>query len=82
MKNKLITECTDEELLNNEKKLKIMTILLGVFMVLLFFATMVLTIKKGFTPIVIVPICLLPLFIIGMMNWKRVNKEKERRNLQ
>ncbi|KXH85369.1 hypothetical protein [Chryseobacterium kwangjuense] len=81
MKNKLITEYTDEELVSNEKKLRILTIMLGTSMILLFFVTFILTLKKGFTPIITLPICLFPLLIINIINWKKFKKEKERRNL-
>lgn len=82
MRNKLITEYTDEELINNEKKLRILTVMLGASMVLLFFATIVLMLRKGFTPLMIVPICLLPLLIISIINWKGFEKEIKRRNLK
>ncbi|WP_223606028.1 hypothetical protein [Chryseobacterium sp. OSA05B] len=82
MRNKLITEYTDEELISSEKKLKILTVMLGASMVVLFSATILLTIRKGFTPIMIVPICLLPLLVINIINWKGLKKEKERRNLK
>lgn len=82
MRNKLITEYTDEELLSNEKKLKILTVMLGASMVLLFFATFILMIKKGFTPLMILPICLLPLLIINIINWNGLKKEKLRRKLK
>ncbi|SFN10327.1 hypothetical protein SAMN05421594_1033 [Chryseobacterium oleae] len=81
MRNKLITEYTDEELINNEKKLKILTVILGASIILLFSATIVLTVIKGFTAIMIVPICILPLLIINIINWRGFKKEKERRNL-
>lgn len=82
MRNKLITEYTDEELINNEKKLKVLTVILGASTMLLFFATIILTVSKGFTPILIVPICILPLLIISIINWKGFEKEIKRRNLK
>lgn len=81
MKNKLITEYTDEELTSNEKKLRVLTVMLGASMILLFFASFLLTLKKGFTPIITIPICLLPILIVNIINWKKFKKEKERRNL-
>lgn len=82
MRNKLISEYTDEELIRNEKKLKILTIMLGASMVLLFFASMVLMLTKGFNPIMTIPICLLPLLIVNIINWQNLKKEKQRRNVQ
>ncbi|KFF17180.1 hypothetical protein [Chryseobacterium sp. JM1] len=82
MRNKLITEYTDEELINNEKKLKILTVILGASIILLFSATIVLALSKGFTPLMIFPICLLPLLIVSIINWKGFEKEIKRRNLK
>lgn len=82
MRNKLVNEYTDEELIGNEKKLKILTVMLGASVVLLFFATIIMMIIKGFTPLMIIPICLLPLLIINIINWNGLKKEKIRRNLK
>jgi CHASE2 domain-containing sensor protein len=82
MRNKLITDYTDEALIKSEKKLKTMTIMLGISIILLFFATIALMLMKGFTPIMIIPICLFPLLIVNIINWQNLKKEKERRSLQ
>lgn len=82
MKNKLITEYTDEELMNNEKKLKIMTILMICLLVMLFAVLLILTVKKGFSPLLIVPIALFPLLVINFVNLNNLKKEKKRRNLE
>lgn len=81
MKNKPITEYADTELISNEKKLKVMSIMLGTFMILMFFVMIALTFKKGFTPLITVPVCLFPLLVINITTWKKFKKEKERRNL-
>ena len=81
MKNKQLTEYTDEELISNEKKIKVLTIMLASSMIVLFFTFIVLAIKKGFNPIMIIPIGLLPLLIVNIMNLKNIKKEKERRGL-
>jgi Na+-transporting methylmalonyl-CoA/oxaloacetate decarboxylase beta subunit len=82
MKNKLITEYTDEELISNEKKLKIMTILMICLLAMLFTVLLILTIKKGFSPLLIVPIALFPLLVINFVNLNNLKKEKKRRNLE
>jgi len=81
MKNKQLTEYTDEELISNEKKIKVLTIMLASSMIILFFTFIVLAIKKGFNPIMIIPIGLLPLLIVNITNLKNIKKEKERRGL-
>jgi Na+-transporting methylmalonyl-CoA/oxaloacetate decarboxylase beta subunit len=82
MKNKLITEYTDEELKKNEKTLKVMTIMFMTLLILLFCGLLFLTFKKGFSPLLIVPVCLFPLLIINFINWNNLKKEKARRNLK
>ncbi|MDV7697191.1 redox-active disulfide protein 2 [Chryseobacterium soli] len=82
MKNKLITDYTDEELIKNEKTLKVMTIMLMCTLVLLFCALLFLTIEKGFSPLLIAPVCLFPLLLINFINWNNLKKEKARRNLK
>lgn len=82
MRNKLITEYTDKELIQNEKKMKILTVMLGASMILLLFACIVLMLYKGFTPIMIIPICIFPLLVVNIINWQNLKKEIGRRNLQ
>jgi predicted nucleic acid-binding Zn ribbon protein len=78
---KSISEYTDEELVNNEKKIKVLTIMLMVAIVLLFLSTMFLTFKKGFSALTVIPIALLPILIININNWNKLKKEKANRNL-
>lgn len=78
---KSISEYTDEELINNEKKIKILTIMLMAAIVLLFLSTMFLTFKKGFSALTVIPIALLPILIININNWNKLKKEKADRNL-
>jgi CHASE2 domain-containing sensor protein len=82
MRSKPISEYTDEELISNEQKMKILTVMLGVSITLLFLASMALMLKKGFSPIMIIPICLFPLVVVNIINWQNLKKEKQRRNLQ
>jgi len=78
---KSISEYTDEELINNEKKIKVLTIMLMVVIILLFLSTMFLTFKKGFSALTVIPIALLPILIININNWNKLKKEKADRNL-
>lgn len=81
MKNKLITEYTDEELISNEKKIKGMIITMTFLLVVLLTVLIILTIKKGFSPLLIIPFSLFPLLIINFVNLNNLKKEKKRRNL-
>lgn len=82
MKNKLITEYTDEELISNEKKIKGMAITMTFLLVVLLIVLIILTIKKGFSPLLIVPIALFPLLVINFVNLSNLKKEKKRRKLE
>lgn len=78
---KPITEYTNEELISNEKKMKILTIMLMVAILILFFSSFYLTIKKGFNALSVIPIALLPILIMNINNWNKLKKEKSDRNL-
>lgn len=78
---KPITEYTNEELISNEKKMKILTIMLMVAILILFFSSFYLTIKKGFSALSVIPIALLPFLIMNINNWNKLKKEKSDRNL-
>lgn len=78
---KSISEYTDEELINNEKKIKILTIMLMVAIIILFLSTIFLTFKKGFSALSVIPIALLPILIMNINNWNKLKKEKVNRDL-
>lgn len=78
---KPITEYTDEEIISNEKKMKVLTIMLMVAIIILFLSTMFLTFKKGFSALSVIPIALLPILIMNINNWYKLKKEKVNRNL-
>ncbi|MDW9379485.1 redox-active disulfide protein 2 [Chryseobacterium sp. JV558] len=81
MKNKSISEYTNEELISNEKKIKIITIMLGIAILLLFMSNIVLTFKRGFSAMSVIPIALVPILILNINNWNQLKKEKANRNL-
>lgn len=81
MKNKSISEYTNEELISNEKKIKIITIMLGIAILLLFLSNIVLTFKRGFSTMSVIPIALVPILILNINNWNQLKKEKANRNL-
>ncbi|ASK28912.1 hypothetical protein CEY12_01765 [Chryseobacterium sp. T16E-39] len=81
MKNKPITEYTDEEIISNEKKMKAISVMLMVAIPILFLANMLLTLKNGFNASNVIPIALLPILIININKWNQLKKEKANRNL-
>lgn len=81
MKNKSISEYTNEELISNEKKIKIITIMLGIAILLLFLSNIVLTFKRGFSAMSVIPIAVVPILILNINNWNQLKKEKANRNL-
>ncbi|WP_077415952.1 hypothetical protein [Chryseobacterium sp. JV274] len=76
MKNKSISEYTNEELISNEKKIKIINIMLGIAILLLFLSNIVLTFKRGFSAMSVIPIALVPILIRNINNWNQSKKEK------
>ncbi|GEN71291.1 redox-active disulfide protein 2 [Chryseobacterium lathyri] len=81
MKNKALTEYTNEELVSNEKKIKAITIMLGIAILLLFLSNIVITFKRGFSALNVIPLALLPILILNINNWNQLKKEKANRKL-
>lgn len=81
MKNKPLIEYTDEELISNEKKIKTITIMLATALLILFISNIVLTFKRGFSALNVIPIALLPILILNINNWNQLKKEKANRKL-
>lgn len=81
MKNKALTEYTNEELVSNEKKFKAITIMLGIAILLLFLSNIVITFKRGFSALNVIPLALLPILIVNINNWNQLKKEKANRKL-
>ncbi|WP_131726215.1 hypothetical protein [Chryseobacterium sp. Leaf405] len=80
LKNKPITEYTNEELISNEKKVKTMTIMLAVAMVLMFF-TNIFTSTKGFNAFSIMPMAFIPILVVNINNLNKLKKEIKDRNI-
>ena len=79
MTQKPLTEMTNEELQKNEKAMKTTAIIFGVCVGLIFLSGIYQTIRKGFSISSILPLAILPLFIINMQNWKKTKAEIARR---
>ena len=76
---KKFNEMTSEELIKNEKSLKAVTYIFGVALVLLFVHNIYLAINKGFSAANVIPLALLPIFILNMNTLKEIKKELESR---
>jgi Flp pilus assembly protein TadB len=72
-------EMTSEELVKTQKSLKTLTYLFGVVLLLLFGLNIFLVANKGFSASNVIPIALLPIFILNMNTLKEIKKELEAR---
>jgi len=81
IKNKKLADQTNEQLIQNEKKVKVITLLFLGGLLLLFFITIYLTYRNGFTALSVLPITLMPVLIASISNWNALKKEIKSRNL-
>jgi len=70
---------TTEELIKTQKSLKTVTYLFGVVLLLLFGLNVFLVANKGFSASNVIPIALLPIFILNMNTLREMKKELESR---
>ncbi|OIV41900.1 redox-active disulfide protein 2 [Flavobacterium johnsoniae] len=76
---KKFNEMSSEELLKNEKSLKAVTYIFGIVLLLLFVLNIYLAFIKGFSAANVIPLALLPIFILNMNTLKEIKKELESR---
>jgi tellurite resistance protein TehA-like permease len=76
---KKFNEMTSEELIKTQKSLKTVTYLFGVVLLLLFCLNIFLVANKGFNASNVIPIALLPIFILNMNTLKEIKKELQSR---
>ncbi len=81
MKNKKLNELSNEELLKNEKSLKVVTYMLAGAILVLFAAGIFLTFRKGFSALSVIPIALFPIVILNLNSLKEIKTEIKSRNL-
>lgn len=81
MMNKNLTEMSNEVLIKNEKKMKAMIFTYAGILIVAFVVIISTIIKKGFTPLIVTPIALLPILVIFAKNWNEMKKELKSRNL-
>jgi hypothetical protein len=79
MKPKPLSEFTTEELVKNERGMKIAVIVLGVCVGLMFLSGGYLFAKKGFSFSSVMPLMFLPLWYINYRNWKKMKEELAKR---
>lgn len=76
---KNFNEMTTEELIKTQKSLKTVTYLFGVVLLLLFCLNIFLVVNKGFSASNVIPVALLPIFILNMNTLKEIKKELQSR---
>lgn len=76
---KKFTEMTVEELIKTQKSFKTVTYIFGVVLLFLFGLNIFLVANKGFSASNVIPIALLPVFILNMNTLKEIKKELESR---
>jgi Na+-transporting methylmalonyl-CoA/oxaloacetate decarboxylase beta subunit len=80
MKKENYAELTTEDLISKKKLLGVATgTLLGALMVLLII-TILLMVKKGFTPLFIIPFALSPILVMNFSQMSVISKELKSRN--
>jgi hypothetical protein len=79
MKDHKLSEKSIEELQKTKKNLQLITGMLVGAIIVLFSITMYITLTKGFTPLMIVAIALLPIAVLNFGTVNRIKKEIESR---
>lgn len=79
MRKQELSALSTEELQKKEKVTKGLTGMLAVALIVLFGLYLYITIQKGFTPLLILPIALMPILIVNIKNIQSIKKELERR---
>ncbi|RZL45199.1 MAG: redox-active disulfide protein 2 [Pedobacter sp.] len=76
-----LEELSNEELLKREKMVKSVTYTLVGMLFVLFALSMFLTFKKGFTPLIVIPIALMPIVLANLGSIKKIQAERKLRGL-
>jgi len=72
---------SNEELLKNQRIIKLLAGMLGGALLVLFGAGLYITFTKGFSPLFITSVALMPILIININNLNEIKKEIKARNL-
>lgn len=76
-----LEELSDEALLKREKMVSSVTYTLGGMLLVLLCLGIYLTFKKGFTPLIVVPIALSPIVLTNLGVIKKIKAERKLRGL-
>lgn len=79
MRKQELSALSTEDLQKKGKVIKRLTGMLGGALIVLFGLYLYITIQKGFTPLLILPIALMPILIVNIKNLQRIKKELEKR---
>ena len=79
MKTKNLSKLSTEDLQKQLKTLKILNSAFIGVLIVLFIASIALTFKKGFSPSLVVALCLLPILILNFKNITEMKKELDLR---
>ncbi|MDX8567304.1 redox-active disulfide protein 2 [Elizabethkingia sp. HX XZB] len=82
MENENFSDLSTEDLLKRQKTIKPLTIILIGTLVILLVLSIFITIKKGFTALLVVPFALSPIAILNLNNLKSIQKEINSRKNQ
>jgi Na+-transporting methylmalonyl-CoA/oxaloacetate decarboxylase beta subunit len=79
MKTDKLKELDTAALQTTYKSIKVIAGLFAGILIVLFVVAIYLTFKKGFTPLIVVPIALMPILIIKVINIKNIKAELQSR---
>ncbi|WP_078769277.1 redox-active disulfide protein 2 [Elizabethkingia meningoseptica] len=80
MKKESWSSLSTEDLNQKQKSIKSLTTMLIVTLIALFLISLFISLKKGFTPLLVIPIALLPVVSMNLNNLKNIKKEIDSRN--
>lgn len=75
MKSPPISAMNTEMLKKNYKTMKMVIIILSVFLVIMVGSGVYITLSKGFGAVSILPFAFLPLFVLNIVNLKKIKNE-------
>ena len=75
MKKQDLSNLSTDFLHKKEKSMKAITAMLAITLIVLFAVSLYMTIMESFTPLLIVPIALLPILILNIKSINNINRE-------
>lgn len=76
-----LEELSNEELLKREKMVSAVTYTLAGMLLVLFALGLFLTFTKGFTPLTVIPLALMPIVLVNLGSIKKIKAERKLRGL-